>query len=120
MRQGAAISTAACGYSASSQSAARGLPSRRPSDRPARSAARSAWVAAISRFMSAWSISLVAVRSSTWSPIATPMRSGSSVPAGRKRPSGRFWIGKSQPVSLAESTQLRSAGSWVSSRVFMA
>ena len=34
-------------------------------------------------------------RSSTWSPMATPMRQGSSLPARRKRPKGRFWIGKS-------------------------
>ena len=35
------------------------------------------------------------------------------VPARRKRPNGRFWIGKSLAGSLADSTQLRSAGSCV-------
>ncbi|EWS63105.1 hypothetical protein Y695_03665 [Hydrogenophaga sp. T4] len=57
-------------------------------------------------------ISPAARRSSTWSPMATPMRhSGSS--STLKRPNGRFWTGKSLAGSLADSTQLRKAGSWV-------
>ena len=44
-------------------------------------------------------------RSSTWSPMATPMRQPLPPPAGRKRPNGRFWIGKSVPGSFAEATQ---------------
>jgi hypothetical protein len=46
--------------------------------------------------------------------MATPTRIGSRLPARRKTPQGRFWIGKSAPGSLAAATQLRSAGSWVS------
>src|SRR5215470_4572172 len=36
-------------------------------------------------------------------------------PGRRKRPNGRFWIGKSVSGALADSTQLASAGSCVSS-----
>ena len=66
--------------------------------------------------MSSWSTTPAARRSRMRSPIATPMR-GAGSPAVWKRPNGRFWIGKSQPASLAEATQLRSRGSWVASRV---
>ena len=52
------------------------------------------------------------------SPIATPAR-GAPPPGGEKTPSGRFWIGKSG-WPLAEATQLRRFGSWVSSICGMA
>ena len=48
-----------------------------------------------------------ASRSSTWSPMATPMRQ-SAPGAVRKRPNGRFWIGKSVAGSSALSTIERS------------
>src|SRR5688500_10858963 len=44
------------------------------------------------------------------------MRQGSPA-AVRKRPNGRFWIGKSVPGSLADSTQLASEAVCVSSSV---
>ena len=46
----------------------------------------------------------------------SPRRGANAVgaaPSRRKRPSGRFWIGKSALPALADSTQLRSAGSCV-------
>ena len=46
--------------------------------------------------------------------IATPICQPASA-AVRKRPNGRFWIGKSQSGRLADSTQLCSAGSCVAS-----
>ena len=49
--------------------------------------------------------------------MATPMRQPEPVSPVAKRPNGRFWIGKSLAGSLADSTQLCSAGSWVSSRL---
>jgi hypothetical protein len=65
-------------------------------------------------FMSSVAISPARARSSTWSPIATPIRSFAS-PVRRKRPNGRFWIGKSVAGSLAAATQLDNAASCVSS-----
>jgi len=44
-----------------------------------------------------------------------PPRGGSLRPLRRKTPKGRFWIGNSQPGAFADSTQLLSAGSCVSS-----
>src|SRR5438445_1782054 len=119
MWQGRANSTADCGRSARAQLACLSLPSARPAEIAARSARRWPTLAAISAFMLSVLIRPVASRSSTWSPIATPMRKASPLPAGRKRPKGRFWIGKSQPASLAETTQLRSLGSWVVSMSYM-
>ena len=58
-------------------------------------------------------------RSSIWSPIATPPRSALVRAARRKTPNGRFWIGKSVPARWRDSTQLRSAGSWVSLSVLI-
>ena len=55
-----------------------------------------------------------AVRSRIWSPIATPARNGSALPASRKTPNGKFWIGKSAPLLSALMTQLVSWGWWVS------
>src|SRR5687767_15999265 len=57
-----------------------------------------------------------AARSRIWSPIATPPRGFSDEFFRRKMPNGRFWIGKSQPGWLADSTQLFSAGSCVASK----
>jgi len=56
-----------------------------------------------------------AARSRIRSPIATPPRGASVAPLRLKMPSGRFWIGKSLPGALADSTQLRACGSCVSS-----
>ncbi|MCY1559974.1 hypothetical protein D9M68_970610 [compost metagenome] len=64
------------------------------------------------RFMSLKSMRSVARRSSTWSPMATPMSHPGS-PSGLKRPNGRFWMGKSLAGALADSTQLRKVGLWV-------
>ena len=48
-----------------------------------------------------------AARSRIWSPMATPMRQASPArPTRRKRPNGRFWIGKSVSGVLADATQL--------------
>ena len=55
-------------------------------------------------------------RSRIWSPIATPTRGASSLPARRNTPNGRFWIGKSVAGSCADSTQDWS-GMWVVQRV---
>ena len=55
-----------------------------------------------------------AVRSRTWSPIATPQRG--AVPSVLNTPSARFCTGKSVPGVFAEATQLFRAGSWVASR----
>ena len=46
--------------------------------------------------------------------MAQPIRAGRAPPR-RKTPSGRFWTGKSVAGSFADSTQLRSAASWVPS-----
>src|SRR5215468_9279880 len=56
--------------------------------------------------------SSAAARSKISSPIATPPRAAPSGDANTQ--SGRFWIGKSA-CALAEATQLRRAGKWVSS-----
>src|SRR5690606_31840901 len=56
-----------------------------------------------------------AARSSTESPIATPTRAGSLVPARRKTPNGRFWMGKSLRGSFALSTHERRSGEVVGS-----
>jgi hypothetical protein len=55
-----------------------------------------------------------AARSSTWSPMATPTRGISAVPARRNTPNGRFCTGKSVAGSWALSTQLTSDGSFAS------
>ena len=91
---------------------------------PCEIAARSARVlrgraTAISAFISSVSIRPAARRSSTWSPMAMPMRQACALPVRRKRQKGRFWIGKSQPGWLAEATQLRSVGSCVAFDVVM-
>src|SRR6185436_2677549 len=57
-----------------------------------------------------------AARSRIWSPIATPPRGDSLAPLRLKMPNGRFWIGKSQPGSFADSTQLFSPASCVASK----
>jgi hypothetical protein len=113
MRQGTVISAAACASSAFAHAACLSLPSARPAEMDARRARRSFTPTLISAFMSSVSTRPAAFRSSTWSPMATPMRKASWLPAVRKRPKGRFWIGKSVPAALAEATQLRSFGSWV-------
>jgi hypothetical protein len=57
-----------------------------------------------------------AAKSRIWSPIATPLRGASlRLFLLRKMPKGRFWIGKSVSGAFADSTQLSSAGSCVSS-----
>ncbi|MNS62247.1 hypothetical protein D3C72_953010 [compost metagenome] len=113
MRQGTVISAWACASSAFDHAACWPLPSARPAEIAARSAWRSFTEAFISTFMSSVSMRPVARRSRIWSPMATPMRKASLLPAVRKRPKGRFWIGKSVPATLAAATQLRSFGSWV-------
>ena len=61
-----------------------------------------------------------AVKSTIWSPMATPTRKRWGFPGRRNTPNGRFWMGKSQPTSLADATQLHSCGLWVSlSRVML-
>ena len=55
-----------------------------------------------------------AVTSRIWSPIATPTRGISPLPARRKTPNGRFWIGKSVPGACADSTHETRVGSVVS------
>src|ERR1700686_1398122 len=50
------------------------------------------------------------------SPIATPTRAAPPSPRRRKIPKGKFWIGKSDAALLADSTQLCTLESWVSSR----
>src|SRR5690606_41502503 len=59
-----------------------------------------------------------AARSDTWSPIAAPPRGACVEPLRRKMPKGRFWIGKSQPGSFADSTQLFRSGSCVASMAY--
>jgi hypothetical protein len=48
------------------------------------------------------------------SPMATPPRNASLLPRRLNTASGKFWIEKSVSASCAESTQLRSAGCWIS------
>ena len=129
MAQGSAISAWTCGSRQVASRSCQGLPADSTSLSSARRPRRAVGPSAMKRFSSpaASGASQRAIcncqppaakarcRSSTWSPMATPMRSGSSLPARRNRPKGRFWIGKSLAPSLALATQLRSAGSCVAS-----
>jgi hypothetical protein len=46
-------------------------------------------------------------------PMATPLAVSVLGPSRKKTPNGKFWIGKSAPGRLADSTQLNSAASCV-------
>ena len=54
-------------------------------------------------------------RSTTWSPIATPIPTRPS--AVSKTPNGRFWIGKSVPAACADGTHEVTIGSCEASSI---
>src|SRR5205085_9093920 len=125
--------TSACATRQGSSSLCAGAPSRRARESARRSADHAAEPSAISGLSESPAAacadraaslpktprSTAAVRSTICAPMATPPRKGSCLPRRRNTASGRFWIGNSVSAALADSTQLRSAGSWVSLSVVM-
>src|SRR5438105_1456716 len=133
MREDSVYSTSACATRQGSNIALDGEPSRNARDSAKRSADQAAGPRAISALSESPAAACAgrvasplktprataAARSTICSPIATPPRKTSFVPRRRNTASGRFWIGNSVSAALADSTQLRSAGSWVSLSVVM-